>query len=148
MEFNLIRMRPTNGYVTIIDRKNKPRLMCFKDIKSANKCKHQLATFRANKGHWPDLDLSSPYTTIHTRGVNKLRDTKDILDFLEVDTVYMEDITKIIQYNNVSILYCHNFESKLNGNSLSLEFSAQEIDMEVDNFAYIRELNYNYYKSD
>lgn len=148
MEFNLIRMKPTNGYVTIIDRKNKPRLMCFKDIKSANKCKQQLATFRADKGQWPDLDLSSPHTTVRSKGVSKIRDMKDILDFLEVDTVYMEDITKIIQHNNVSILYCHNFDSKMNGNSLSIEFSAQEIDMEVDNFAYIRELNYNYYKSD
>jgi hypothetical protein len=31
---------------------------------------------------------------------------------------------------------------------LSMEFRGQEIDMDVDNFAYIRELNYNYYKPD
>jgi hypothetical protein len=78
----------------------------------------------------------------------KSRHPEEVLEYLEVDTVDMEDITKISQYNNLSILYCHNFESKLSGNMLSMEFSAQEIDVEVDNFAYIRELNYNYYKSD
>ena len=148
MEFNLIRMKPTGGYVTVTDRKNKPRLMCFRDIQSANKCKHQLASFRADKGYWPDMDLSNPHSTAPAKVMKKFRDTREILDFLEVDTVDMDDITKISQYHNLAVLYCHDFDSKLSGNILSMEFSAQEIDVEVDNFAYIRELNYNYYKSD
>lgn len=148
MEFNLIRMKPTGGYVTLTDRKNKPRLMCFGDIKSANKCKYQLAAFRADKGYWPDMDLSNPYSAVPAKIMKKNRDIKDVLDFLEIDTIDLDDITRISKYNNLSILYCHNFESKFSGNTLSLEFSAQEIDVEVDNFAYIRELNYNYYKSD
>ena len=148
MEFNLIRMKPTGGYVTVIDRKNKPRLMCFRDTHSANKCKYQLAAFRAKKGHWPDMDLSNPHTLVNPKVMKKLRHPEEIMDFLEIDTMDMENITKLSMYNNLSLLYCHTFDSKLEGNMLSMEFSGQEIDMEVDNFAYIRELNYNYYKSD
>lgn len=148
MEFNLIRMKPTGGYVTITDRKNKPRLMCFKDKQSANKCKYQLAVFRAEKGYWPDMDLTTPHSTLPRKVLKKLRHPEEIMCFMEVDTLDMEDMTKIAQYNNLSLLYCHNFESNLEGNMLSMEFSGQEVDMEVDSFAYIRELNYNYYKSD
>ena len=148
MEFNLIRMKPTGGYVTVIDRKNKPRLMCFRDTQSANKCKYQLAAFRAKKGHWPDMDLSNPHTLVNPKVMKKLRHPEEILEFMEVDTIDIEDITKIAMSNNLALLYCHTFDSKLEGNMLSMEFSGQEIDMDVDNFAYIRELNYNYYKSD
>lgn len=148
MEFNLIRMKPTGGYVTVIDRRNKPRLMCFRDLKSANKCKYQLAAFRADKGHWPDMDLSNPHSTVPRKAYTKSRHPEEVLEFLEVDTVDMENITNIAINNNLSLLYCHNFESKMDGNMLSMEFSGQEIDMDVDNFAYIRELNYNYYKPD
>jgi hypothetical protein len=141
-------MKPTGGYITVTDRKNKPRLMCFKDIHTANKCKVQLAKFRAEKGNWPDMDLSSPHSAVQTKFLKKLRDPKEVLEFLEIDTVCLDDITNLARSNNLALLYCLNFNSKLSGNMLSMEFSAQEIDIEVDNFAYIRELNYNYYKSD
>jgi hypothetical protein len=141
-------MKPTGGYITVTDRSNKPRLMCFKNTQCANKCKVQLATFRAKNGHWPDMDLSNPHSMVQSTVLKKLRDPRDILDFLEIDTVCVDDITKLAQNNNLSLLYCHSFDSNISNNMLSMEFSAQEIDIEVDNFAYIRELNYNYYKSD
>ena len=148
MEFSLIRMKPTGGYVTVTDRHNKPRLMCFKNIHYANKCKFQIATYRAKNGHWPDMDLSNPHSAVKSNDVKKTRDPREIIDFLEIDTVCVDDITRLAQNNNLSLLYCHNFDSKISNKMLSMEFSAQEIDIEVDNSAYIRELNYNYYKFD
>ena len=137
MNFHFIRMKPNNGYITIIDPKKKPRMMCFKEKKDARTCIEQISAFRSKYGIWPNMDLSDPDTKINSPTKFKKRTPKDIASYMEIESLSIADLQLVSMSANASLMYCYSFDDlRKNNNSLTLSFSGQEIDLEVDDEVY------------
>jgi len=148
MEFHFIRMKPNNGYVTIVDPKKKPRMMCFKNKLDARKCVRHIAYFRSKYGVWPNMDLSDPDTKINSPIKFKKRKPSEIARYMDIETLYMEDLERLSLSANASLMYCYSFEALPESDSfLSLSFSGQEIDLEVDEHVYRTKMNLHLYRS-
>ena len=137
MEFHFIRMKTNNGYVTVVDPKKKPRMMCFKNKVDAHKCVRHISYFRSKYGVWPNMDLSDPNTKIISPVKFKTRTPDQIAAYMDIETLYMDDLERLSLSANASLMYCYAFEALPEGdNFLSLSFSGQEIDLEVDEHMY------------
>lgn len=148
MEFHFIRMKPNNGYVTIVDPKKKPRMMCFKKKMDARKCVRHIAYFRSKYGVWPNMDLSEPDTKINSPIQFKKRKPGEIARYMDIDTLYMEDLERLSLSANASLLYCYSFDALPEGDTfLSLAFSGEEIDLEVDDDVYREKMELHLYRS-
>lgn len=140
MEFHFIRLKPTNGLVTIIDPKMKPRYMCFKNRISADLCVKHIAQFRAKYGIWPQMDLSSGPSNIKSPLMFKKRKPAEVEKFMEIETMDWDKLMSVGKMANASLFYCHHFGVVPDGNMTNLSFSAQEVDLEVDPQLYLMNL--------
>ena len=140
MEFNFIRHRVNNGYMSIIDPCSKPRVLCFKHKTSAKVCMNHMATFKAKHGMWPSVDLSQHSIEIVNKEVKHNKSTvEEIESELDIDTLDIHELNEIGSTTNISFLYCHKYGTLMDGMYISL--SGQEIDPEIDHVLYTERLD-------
>lgn len=142
MEFNFVRNKINNGYITLVDPKSKPRILCFKTKPTATICLKHLAKFKADYGIWPPMDLSSNKVNIVNKEKSNKRNVLEFENQLEINTLDIEELNEIGLTTNTSFLYCHTFGILLDDmDCMSVSFSGQEIDSEPDNLLYVNSLN-------
>lgn len=147
MEYNFIRLKPNNTYVTITDPSSKPRLLCFNSKNATNKAITDLCNFRSKYGYWPNIDLSKESEKIVPKKSFKKRSALELLDFLEIYSLDEDGIDRLCVENCVDFMYCYNFEmSGFEKDYINLILSAQELDCCVDdNYNYRRSLDHIFY---
>ncbi len=114
---------------TIVDVRDKPRFICFKDRKRAVRYATYLCEYKAKFGKWPVVNMSLPFIKVTTDGFvdNKTIDV--------IDIVYMNrrDLDKMSLMTGVNYFYCHDFEYE---DLISFNISGQEIDGYADDILY------------
>lgn len=145
MEFHLIQMKLTRGYLSMVDPNTKVRVMCFSNRKNAEKCSKYLCEFRSKHGKWPCLDMRSSISKVTSQTLIKKRTPEDLLEFLDIVRMDQDDLNVAAFYNNMSFMYCHDFKvHDKEYNSIDITFRGQEIDGEADLKAYTELLETNY----
>ena len=145
MEFHLIQMKPTRGYLSMVDPNTKVRVMCFSDRRTADKCSKYLCEFRSKHGIWPNFDLRNNITKITSESLIKKRSPDDLMKFLSIVSMEEEDLNVASMYNNISFMYCHDFKiHDKEHNAINIGFRGQEIDGEADIGSYTGFLEMNY----
>ena len=144
MEYNFIKFKPTNAFVTIVDPKSIPRYMVFKNKNTAHDCISHYANFRSEYGIWPVMDLTSKSTKIHPQLMKKKRTPKELSKFLEIETFDEDEIVSISRFAQMSILYCHSFsviKDYDDKSMMTVNFSGQEMDYIMDHQRYVKRLD-------
>lgn len=146
MEYNFIRLKPNNTFVTVTDPSSKPRLLCFNDKSTTNKAILDLCNFRSRYGYWPNIDLSKTSEKIVPERSFKKRTTLELLDYLEIYSLDEYGLDKMCSENCIDFFYCFNFEmSGFENDYINLLLTAQELDCSVDDYKYRRTLDHIFY---
>lgn len=145
MEFHFIQMKPTRGYLSMVDPSTKVRVMCFSHRSTAEKCSKYICQFRSKHGKWPTLDMRSGITKITSETCIKKRTPEELLEFLNIVSMEEDDLNMAALYNNMSFMYCHDFKvHDKDHTTVDVGFRGQEIDGEADLKAYTELLETNY----
>jgi hypothetical protein len=57
-KFYFLGLKPSRGLLTLVDRQQTPRYMCFRELVHAEGCKNFLNYYRKEHDNWPHLDFS------------------------------------------------------------------------------------------
>lgn len=139
MEFHFIGIR-SGGSATILDSRDKPRFICFKDVQYATKYAAYLSEHKAKFGTWPTVNLSTPFVKVRPLKGHSPADADGYMNLLEVVYRDRDDLDNMSVMTGVNYFYCHTFDYE---DLLSLHIRGQEIDGYVDDFLYRENMNYN-----
>ena len=130
MEFHFVKLN--GAYLSMVDPKLKPRIVCFSEKATAATFVNYAAYFRARNRIWPCLDMS--------RDTRKLEMGLDVVSpygtpnqikrFLDIETFDQDSLDKISAKSNVSYFCVVNFDVTYNnGNETeTMNISGQEMD--------------------
>lgn len=135
MEFHFVKLSHTGAYLSMVDPKSKPRVVCFSQKGTAKSFVQYASEFRARTRIWPSLDMS--------RETQKLEMGKEvsipygtpeqIRRYLEIETYDMESLEKLAIQTNVSFFCIVEFGVTYNNNdSETMNFSGQEFNGEAN----------------
>ena len=146
--FNFIQIKPTGKYLTIIDKANMPRYMCFNKKMDALHCVTYISKFRSENGFFPQLDLTRNQTELHEELRNNLKIKKErtpesISKLLYIETLTPEKVNKICASYNINLFYIQSFAYMYDKNKdeTKVLMAAQELNGRPDDYMYIAKLN-------
>jgi len=139
MDFHFIGIN-SGSYATIIDSNEKPRFICFKNVKCAKKYATYISEHKAKFGTWPEVNLSTPSIKVRKSYNHIPTESSIFMDLLEISYKNFDDLDSMSIATGVNYFYCHEF---VNENPLSLRIRGQEIDGFVNNLMFIDNLEYN-----
>ena len=133
--YHFIKFKPSDGFLTMVNRKAKPMYMCFKDKQAADRCVTHFAKFKHEHGVWPSINISetNEFTVERSDNEEKLP-LSYIYGQMEIDSILEEDVLDM----GIPLMYCHSFGVLPDGLSrMNVLFSGEEIDFEdePDDFA-------------
>ena len=142
MEFHFVKLNVNGTYLSLVDPTHKPRLICFQDRRTTDKCVDYVATFRSKHGVWPSFDMSRKKRKLESVNI-KERTPEQVRQYLEIDTYDFNTLDIIATRSNVSFYNVLRFETIDVGNIESIDMSGQEMDAVVDDFLYRDLLEFN-----
>lgn len=135
MEFHFVKLTHTGAYLSMVDPKMKPRMVCFSQKGTAKNFVNYAADFRARTRVWPSLDLSRDTRKLEAgeQVTVPYGTPKQIKRFLEIETYDLESIEKLAIQTNVSFFCITEFDVVYNSNdSETMNFSGQEFNGEAN----------------
>ena len=132
MEFHFISLR-SGGAATIIDVKDKPRFICFRDRKHATKYATYLCEHKSKFGTWPTVDLSASFIKVRLLDNHIETTPYDYMNLLDIVHKDRDDLDNMSVMTGINFFYCHLFEYE---DLLSLRIRGQEIDGYVNDILY------------
>jgi len=140
MEFNFIKFKPTESYLTLTDPRAKLRYVCFSNKPACHMCTGYIAKFRSVYGYFPHFDMTSTVKKVEKKKTMKKRSTDEVLRYFEMETIDREALDELARLHNVSFFYVHEFEF---GDSIeNILFKGQEVDGVANLDAYIDRMEY------
>ena len=139
MEFHFINLK-SGGAATILDGREKPRFICFKDLYHADKYTAYICEHKAKFGTWPTVNLSSPFIKVRMLDGHRVTDAmcyKSLLDIVHKDH---DDLDNMSLLTGVNYFYCHAFDYE---DLLSIHMRGQDIDGQADEFLYRENMDFN-----
>jgi len=144
MSYHFIQMRPTKGFLSLIDPNKKSRFICFSDKTVAKTFINYTTHFRSEHGYWPVLDMSDKIATVKSKVNVKYRSPEELNKYIGLETFEYEDIEEMVKRTNISFICITNFSLISSGRENQMvTFSGQEWDGEADDFAYRDLLEFN-----
>lgn len=141
--FHFIRMKPTKGFITMTDPKDKTRAMCFQNRETAQRYMDYLSRFRSRTGRWPNLNMRESVSFVKRPEKIRYRPPEDVLRFMEIVEYDRERLDDIARYTNLSFVYIVDFENTDDDEKGNMIFKAREIDSYVDIDLYTQNLELN-----
>lgn len=141
--FHFIRMKPTKGFITMTDPKDKTRAMCFQTRETAQRYMDYLSRFRSRTGRWPNLNMRESVSFVKRPEKIRYRPPEDVLRFMEIVEYDRERLDDIARYTNLSFVYIVDFENTDDDEKGNMIFKAREIDSYVDIDLYTQNLELN-----
>lgn len=141
--FHFIRMKPTKGFITMTDPKDKTRAMCFKNRETAQRYMEYLSRFRSRTGRWPNLNMRESVSFVKRPEKIRYRSPEDVLRFMEIVDYDRDRLDDIARHTNLSFVYIVDFENTDTDEKGNMIFKAQEIDSYVDINLYTQNLELN-----
>ena|SRR6056300_906388 len=141
--FHFIRMKPTKGFITMTDPKDKTRAMCFKNRETAQRYMEYLSRFRSRTGRWPNLNMRESVSFLKRPEKIRYRSPEDVLRFMEIVDYDRDRLDDIARHTNLSFVYIVDFENTDTDEKGNMIFKAQEIDSYVDINLYTQNLELN-----
>ncbi len=139
MEFHFVGI-VSGGSATIIDGRDKPRFICFKDRHSATKYATYISEHKAKFGTWPMVNLGTPFIKVKYSEGHIPTDAENYMNLLEITHRDRDDLDNMSIMTGVNYFYCHMFDYE---DLLSMHMRGQEIDGYVDEFLYRENMDYN-----
>lgn len=141
--FHFIRMKPTKGFITMTDPKDKTRAMCFQNRETAQRYVEYLSRFRSRTGRWPNLNMRESVSFVKRPEKIRYRTPEDVQRFMEIVEYDRERLDDIARYTNLSFVYIVDFENTDDDEKGNMIFKAREIDSYVDIDLYTQNLELN-----
>lgn len=141
--FHFIRMKPTKGFITMTDPKDKTRAMCFQTKDLAVRYVDYLSRFRSRTGRWPNLNMRESVSFVKRPMKIKYRSPESVAGFMEVVEYDRDRLDDIARHTNLSFVYIVDFETEDDDEKGNLIFKAREIDSYVDVDLYTQNLELN-----
>lgn len=139
MNYHLIKINKTgNGFFTMVPPKSTTKIMCFIDRNKALNFKQCISQYKANYGTWPNMNMNSDYEKIEVKHQIPLVITSKEVDVVDIKD---DDLYSIIRNTNIGLMLCYDFNTDSSGNTFTMNITGQELDFEIDNFAYLRNLD-------
>lgn len=139
MEFHFISIS-SGASATIVDSKDNPRFICFKEIKCAKKYASYISEHKAKFGTWPEVNLSKPMVKVRPAYNHIPTESSIFMNLLEITHKDQDDLDNMSITTGINYFYCHDFKYD---DLLSLSIRGQEIDGFVNDFMYRENLEYN-----
>ena len=139
MNNNYLLSMEKGKYLTMINQRGQSRIMCFQNVKDAQRCKDYVQHFKRTYGSWPILDLSITNHKIdfNTEKLNKSKDCNVSIKEINPYTLKYYCNTKM---NN--FLMCQSFTTHYENNRHTIDFTGEEMLCdEIDHFASASNLN-------
>jgi hypothetical protein len=136
-------MKPTKGFITMTDPKDKTRAMCFKNRETAQRYMEYLSRFRSRTGRWPNLNMRESVSFVKRPEKIRYRSPEDVLRFMEIVDYDRDRLDDIARHTNLSFVYIVDFENTDTDEKGNMIFKAQEIDSYVDINLYTQNLELN-----
>lgn len=139
MDFHFISIH-SGASATIIDAEDRPRFICFKDRRHANKYATYICEHKAKFGTWPTVNLSTPFIKVRVPKNHVPGDASSYMALLDVVHKDRDDLDNMSIMTGINYFYCHEFEYE---DLLSMRMRGQDIDGSVDDFLYRENMDYN-----
>lgn len=139
MEFHFINLK-SGGAATILDGRENPRFICFKDLYHANKYAAYICEHKAKFGTWPIVNLSTPFVKVRVSDGHKAMDASSYMSLLDIVHKEQDDLDNMSILTGVNYFYCHMFEYE---DLLSVHMRGQDIDGYADEFLYRENMDFN-----
>jgi len=139
MEFHFISIK-SGASATILDSREKPRFICFKETKEARKYATYISEHKAKFGTWPEVNLSSPFVKVRLAHNHIPTEASIFMNLLDINHKDQDDLDHMSITTGVNYFYCHTFDYE---DLLSLSIRGQEMDGFVNEFMYMENLEYN-----
>ena len=139
MDFHFICIK-SGGSATILDAREKPRYICFKERQYATRYATYICEHKARFGTWPMVNLSTPFVKVRLLDGHSPTDPENYLGLLDVVYKDQDDLDNMSIMTGVNYFYCHEFDYE---DLLSMRMRGQDIDGYVDDFLYRENLDYS-----
>jgi hypothetical protein len=139
LAFHFVKFKPTGAVLTMTDRAQRVRYMCFSSRETAVHCVEYISLFRSTNGVFPVLDMSTDITKLSLPMNFKKRRVGDVARFFDVDTVDREQLDVMARTTNSNFMYVHKFKFD-SENLKNISFTGQEVDAYVDINEYVANL--------
>jgi len=144
MEFHLLQMKTSRGFLTSTDPKEKVRIMAFKQKATANEAVAYVSKFKSATGRWPTFQFGNKPIHVPPRRKNeRIWETPEQVGLLlEIVTLERDDLDVLAREYNLSFVYIEKFtpSSENFENVESVNMRCQEIDGYVDEDRFIERL--------
>lgn len=137
MEFHFVSLK-SGGAATIIDGRDKPRFICFKDRHTATKYASYICEYKAKFGLWPMVNLSTPFIKVRQLDGHKETDASSYMSLIDVVHRDEDDIDNMSLMTGVNYFYCHEFDHE---DLVTMRIRGQDIDGYVDDFLYRKHMD-------
>lgn len=139
LTFHFIKFKPTGAVLTMTDRSQRVRYMCFSSRETAVSCVEYISLFRSKNGVFPVLDMTTDFTKLNLPTKFKKRTVGDVSRFFLLDTVDRGALDLMARSTNANFMYVHKFKFDAE-NLKNLSFTGQEVDAYVDIDEYVANL--------
>jgi hypothetical protein len=141
-QFHFIKFKPSGAFLTMKDRTEQMRYMCFSSRQAAVDAVEYISLFRCRNGVFPILDMSEEKTKVKVPPKFKKRELHQVAKFFEIETHDREDLDMMARSTNSHFLYVHKFKYD-SDREMHVSFSGQEVDAYVDPKVFVDCLEYN-----
>jgi len=139
MEFHFISIS-SGASATILDSKENPRFICFKERKCAKTYASYISEHKAKFGTWPEVNLSKPMVKVRPAYNHIPTESSIFMNLLEITHKDQDELDAMSITTGVNYFYCHDFVYE---DLLSLRIRGQEMDGFVNDFMFRENLEYN-----
>lgn len=139
MEFHFISLK-SGGAATIIDGRDRPRFICFKDRQNATKYATYICEHKAKFGTWPTVNLATPFVKVKLLDGHTETDASSYMSLIDIVHKDRDDLDTMSIMTGVNYFYCHMFDYN---DILSMHMRGQDIDGCVDDFLYRENMDHS-----
>lgn len=144
MEFHLLQMKTSKGFLTSTDPKEKVRVMAFKQKTTAGEAVAYVSKFKSSTGRWPTFHFGQKPIHVPPRRKNeRVWETPEQVGLLlDIVTLDKDELDLLAREYNLSFVYIEKFTptSENFENVESVNLRCQEIDGYVDEERFIERL--------
>lgn len=137
MSDKLYFIKLRNQYLTLKPPRNNTMFLGFRDARTTFKCKTFIEKHKKKYGSWPSLNMDKDYETLSYE-----MDSVGTCEPLIAEQMTLEDTERMMRCSGVNVLYCHEFDAIPNGKTFTINFRAQELELDFDLFQYIKCLDH------
>lgn len=133
-KFYLLGLRPSRGLLTIIDKKEVPRYLCFKKKEHAVECTKFLNGYRRMYDKWPHLDFSEEDLRFLTPDKSDHQ--------LVVHTFSERELDFVAMYSSTAFLMVGEFTLRASDDHVpwKVYFDGEETEKVVNKHMFIQQL--------